>query len=384
VSSDGGARRGFPRLALRLALVALAALLLLEGTLRFLLFSRAGWVAELGAPLRQAHLYSTRWSGREYWKLRALFAGEVSERPSPYFDARFGWLKQGIDPVTLRHQDEARLGARRPVLLYGDSFAACAVPSEDCWEGLLERSPLSAEYCLLNYGVGGYGLDQMWLLMKATLPLYLERDPIVVLGILVDDDLDRPYLALRNHPKPWFTAPEGDGLAFHPIEQETALDHVRANPVGIRSYLWRWCLIGSGLVARERAPSWTGERDHVEVKQRITSGLLAAIEAELTAAGGVPFFVLVFHGREALRAEPPYSWQEPCLVGELERRGIRFALARPYLRADAERTGTPLRDYFINEGPGFNHYQAWGNSAVFEALRAGLQESLASREATAR
>ena len=83
---------------------------------------------------------------------------------------------------------------RRPFLLFGDSFSAC-VDDVLCFEDLLENTQFNSEYVILNYGVGGYGLDQIWMLMDKVLPLYPHA--IVVIGIM-SDDIDRAHLRMRK------------------------------------------------------------------------------------------------------------------------------------------------------------------------------------------
>ncbi len=366
-----GRRRRVSRWLLFTGLALVLGFLLLEGALRFLLFSELEWARRLGAPLRREPLYCSTASGREYWKLHLLFSGQQAELIHPFFDARVGWLKPDIEPGTLRHRRERGLRGRRPVLLYGDSYAACAVAAEHCWEALLERSELGRDLCLLNYGVGGYGLDQCYLLLEHTLGLYAERDPIVVIGILVEDDLDRSYLGLRSNPKPWFTLEE-DRLVLHPIEDPVPLGFVRDHPVGIASYAWRAGLFGLGLASPERALSWTAERDHVQVKQALNARILEELRCALTARGLESFFVL-FHGTRSLGSSGPYGWQEPFLHRIFEEQGLPFVSSRRWLLEHARATGTPLEDYFIPEGAGKNHYRPETNEIVFGALLAGLQ-----------
>jgi hypothetical protein len=365
-------RRALRRLALACASVALG-LLLLEGSLRFLLFSDSALAQRIGAPLRMASHYASLYSGRDFWKLEARFKRALPPDPRrPAYDERFGWLKPEIDPVTLRHADEARLGARRPVLLYGDSFAACMTPADECWQALMERSDLGAGHALLNYGVVGYGLDQMYLLLRATLDLYAERDPVVVIGILVDDDLDRCYLALRDLPKPWFTLDDGGELVLHPPLARTPLAHVALDPPGVTSYVWRALVTQSGLVKPWDVPAWTGEGDHVAVKQALATALFGALERELEARG-IERFYLLFHSRRSATAPRPYLWQEPFLYAELERRALPFVSSKRALIEHVRRTKTSLTDLFIQDETGPNHYDAEGNAVVFETLRAGLE-----------
>jgi len=358
------------RIAFLLGLSLLAAGLLFEGVLRFLLFSDTGLAQRAGERFRRAALYASERSGRDFWKLEAEFTrGKPPDPHTPAFDARFGWLKPEIDPTTLRHADEAALGARRPVLLYGDSYAACMLESGDCWQQLLEHSDLGARYALLNYGVSGYGLDQVYLLLRATHGLYAERQPVVVIGILVDDDLDRCYLRLREMPRPYFTL-AGEGLEAHAPEGTTRREHVALDPPSITSYAWRFFLTQSRLVKPWNVPAWIGEGDHVAVKQELTTRLLTAIEGELA---GVPHFYLLFHSKKSAATPRPYLWQEPLLYDEFRERKLSFVSSKRALIDDLRSTKTPLADYFNKQGWGINHYDARGNAVVFAALRAGLE-----------
>ncbi len=344
-------------------------LLVLEGGLRFVLFSDFARARKLGWRWRDAGLYTPREAGRENWKLRVELGLEKTGR-SPAFDARFGWLSDAIEPTTLAHVDEARIGGRRPVLLFGDSYAECVAEAHPCWQELLEQSALGNELCLLNYGVSGYGLDQVRLLLEPVLERFAARNPLVVVGILVDDDLDRGYLPLRSFPKPYFTA-EGSGLVLHPLEQESAAAYLQAHPVRIRSYLWRWFLFGSGLVSRRTAVRWTDEAEHVAQKCAVNRGLLEEIRSLLAARGLESFFVL-FHARRALEASGPYAWQEPFLYRTFAELRLPFVSSKRVLRAHLARTGLAPEELYIRSGPGLNHYTGATNAVVFAALQAGI------------
>lgn len=359
------------RLKLLLGSAALlAALVLAEGTLRFLLFSPLARELGIGWRLRNEALFTAREAGRETWKLRAMLDEHGPPPKTPLFDARFGWLPRSIDPGTFASADEARLGSRRPVLLFGDSYAACVAEAGICWQGLLEQSPLARELCLLNYGVGGYGLDQIHLLMEAVLPRFEAREPLVIVGILVDDDLDRSYLRLRAHPKPYFTLEAGK-LVPHALEHEDAQSHLAADPLRIRSYLWRWILFGSGLVPRRTAVGWTAEAGHVEEKQALNRRLLEEIQSGLARRGLDSFFVL-FHAQRALAARGPYGWQEPFLHGAFEELGIPFVTSKRFLREHLARSRESSELLYVPDGPGVNHYTRRANEIVFGALLDGL------------
>jgi hypothetical protein len=283
-------------------------------------------------------------------------------------DARLGWTRATVEPGTYRHAEEALLGGKRPLLIYGDSFAQCATDRHDAFEALLERSELGEHYAALNFGVGGYGVDQMYLLLDATLDRYAERDPLVAICILVDEDLDRTILSLRNFPKPRFTL-EGDALVLHPPEQESAAEFVAAHPLGIQSYLWRFLLLGSGLVPERVSWLFLGEQEARTEKRALNAGLLRAMH-ERCVERGLDHFVVLFHGKNALYEMGPYSWSEPFLYETLRELGIPFVSSKRYLLEDAAATGRTFGDYFQPVG---SHYDAQGNAVVFRAFLAALR-----------
>ncbi|MEQ1894836.1 MAG: hypothetical protein ABL998_20025 [Planctomycetota bacterium] len=356
-----GARR--KRLVLA-AIVVAATGLLFEGALRFLLFVDADWSAELARRYRHELFYADAYHEDDAWVLRARFHPERAGQAHPQFDATLGWTSEAIEPGTLRHVEEPGPEGERLVLLYGDSFARCLTGREDAWEGLLERSALGPSHQLLNYGVGGYGLDQIELLLDATIERHAARNPLVIVGILVDDDLDRPALALRNFPKPRYELVEGE-LVLHPPLARTPAEFAAAHPPTIRSYAWRH-LLHFYLPTRAR---WalTGEKRQRDEKRALCRALLERIERRLTALA-LEHFVVLFHAEKSMAVDGPYSWQEPFLHATLRELGIPFVSSKRALLEDMASTGLAPEAYLPLE----HHYDARGNKVVFRAFERGL------------
>ena len=169
------ARGKWWRRALLAGLALIAALLTLEGVLRAVLFSESLRDSAPAEKLRRAPLFASP-SSADFWKLHVLFRRpHFTSKRHRGFDARTGWLADEIDAATLAHADEPRLAGRRPVLFFGDSFAQCVDRAGDCWEELLEASDLAPRFALLTSGVGGYGLDQMLVLLRLVLPRFEGR-----------------------------------------------------------------------------------------------------------------------------------------------------------------------------------------------------------------
>lgn len=167
----------------------------------------------------------------DYWKLLFKFWNRNDiENPQPLL----GWWGF-FNRETLKHNEEKNLRGRRPVLLYGDSFAKC-VDSVRCFEDILNNdSAFNADHYLLNYGVGGFGVDQIYLLFEETANKF--DNPFVVFSLLTTD-MDRSMLQFRDAQKPYFVINEGRlELKGIPIEQKTS-DYIKDNPPQITSYLF--------------------------------------------------------------------------------------------------------------------------------------------------
>jgi hypothetical protein len=104
---------------------------------------------------------------------------------------------------------------RARVALIGDSNAFCfEVPFQDSWGYHLQRL-LGADVQVLNFGVDGYGIDQMYLRYKRDVRPWKPR--VVIIGF-VEHDLERtmhvyPFVSL-GWPgylvKPRFTLDHGE------------------------------------------------------------------------------------------------------------------------------------------------------------------------------
>jgi hypothetical protein len=209
------------------------ALFLAELALRRMIFSSG----PAFASLREASAYAIYvknenedFFNEDYWKLVEIFSKRNVNRNPQHL---LGWVSF-FDKKTLKHNDEEKLNGRRPVLLYGDSFAQC-VESVRCFEDILNSDiDFSSGHYLLNYGVGGYGVDQICLLFEETVEKF--ENPFVVFSLLTTD-MDRSMLSFRDAQKPYFQISDGklelEGVPITLSSQE----YVSQNPPEIRSYL---------------------------------------------------------------------------------------------------------------------------------------------------
>lgn len=341
-----------------LAVALLASALLLEGLVRLVLFSGALVGTETARrvrlPERLAHP-----SEDLYWILQNAFnPGDL--RPVPNYDPRHGWLGLGFPPGELCLLDAASAGERRPVLLYGDSYAACASPRGTCFQDYLEARELGGTHRILNHGVAGYGLDQIALLLEATLEGYLERDPAVVIGVLVDDDLDRAGLSMRGWAKPRFERRAG-GWELVPAPAETP------RPPWLASYALRLLTHGEPLATAGIHPALC-PADEIEAENRERSRMLFARMVELTERHGVEAFFVLFYARASIELPEHNGWREAFVRETLDELGAPWVSTRGPLLTHARASGRTLDPYYLSNG----HLSPLGNEVALRAIEDGL------------
>ena len=343
----------------------------LELGIRFLNFGDSAIARRLGEGLRKPEHFADPNLDDDYWKLQYLFLPPEQQRPAAGADPRCGWTGDLVRPGTYEHARAGDVGGRRPVLLYGDSYAACATSPEECFQGLLERSDLAERYALVNFGVGGYGVDQVLLLLRSTIDAWKDQDPIVVISFLVDNDFDRNVLTFRCWPKPRFTV-EGEGLAGgDPVDPDPG-SYLDRHPPSIRSYLLRYLTYRRGtLPARLQ---WYLRRGSLrnEEKVAVGRGILREIHAEL-AGRGLDHFFLAFHGEGGVAGSEGVRWADELVATTARELGVPLVETRPYLLAAARGSVEEANRYFGGSPRLFGHYNAMGNLVAFEALRAGIE-----------
>jgi hypothetical protein len=303
--------------ARKLAIVGasiLVALVAAELLLRAALFSDARRFAHL----RDANLYADNMSDDDYWKLNYLFGGKF--QPPEQVHPVLGWVGR-FARDTYVHHDADKVGDRRPVLLYGDSFAQC-VPEVECFEDFLDADPeFSREHCFLNYGVGGYGVGQILLLLQHSIDHY--ENPFVVISLMTED-LDRSILRVRSGPKPRFRVEDGR-LVLDPLPVlPKTKDHYDQSPPEVPSYVLRWLTYSDVLPYRVRN-RLRRARDRIEEKKLVNEMLIDALIAEVVKRK-LDFCFLVFHPNASLLAayDGRTIWRDEFLKRLLDDRGVPY------------------------------------------------------------
>lgn len=280
----------------------------------------------LGKKMRNPKLYADWYSSDDFWKLYYQWDGKYRPPDNPH--PLLGWIGS-FSPTSYLHTDSAQLKGRRPVLLFGDSFAQC-VSGEECFQDILNpHEAFSKRFFLLNYGVGGYGTDQIYLLMTKAITQY--ENPIVLFSFMTYD-LDRSLLSVRTGQKPHFSV-YADTLQLSSILIDPDPAHFFAtHPAQVSSYFFS---------ALHRIPQliWpSGVSDDPQfrpAKQALNEKILQAAVQELCSRD-VPFVFIVFHSDMAILRE---DWRNVWLRDMLERNAIPYVWSKDLLTQLASALG---------------------------------------------
>lgn len=334
--------------------------------MRVLLFWDTLASNRLAIMMRRPGYYADMARDDAYWKLKRIWTPPEKRERLERFTKITGWVGALINHKTLAMADEVRVGDRRPVLLYGDSFAESVTAPSDAWQGLLERSPEGRTHALVNFGTSGFGTDQSLMMLEATIDRYATRKPLVIFSLFLDEDPDRTMLNFRGMPKPRFELEHGE-LVFLPLQEQSAYVWVDKHPPGITSYLWRLCSGAAGPLPL----SWQSRLSPVASDEQVIAlnrALLTRMHKRLEAMH-IEHIVLGFHGRMMLEDPQRYQWREDFVRKICRDLGVNFLATGPYLLSAVGSNPRLLGpSLFVTEGPGEGHYNARGNRVAFEAF----------------
>jgi len=330
-------------------------LIILELVFRWMLFGNSPSFQNWRNPGLYASVFSD-----EYWKLSYYW--NTHGRPPPDPHPLLGWT--GLyDRGSLVHYDFPLIGKRRPVLLFGDSFSQC-IDTVKCFQKFLNSDTAFAkDNFLLNYGTGGFGLDQIYLLAKQTVPHY--KDPLVVFGFLTTD-IDRSILTFRTGQKPWYSL-EADSLKLNgfPVWQDTD-SFIHSFPPQITSYLWRRFLHSRlNFLPWKCNPGKKEEFRFMNEARSINEKIIVAAATEFRKMN-IDFVFLIFHHEDLLNEQDAQGgWRDTFLLRVLTENEIPFIWTKDIVKKD-----TGIRDYQFERYiiPGDGHPTSYFNSLISRAI----------------
>lgn len=315
---------------------------------------RAGIALGVDA-LRDPALYAHPLHDDDYWKLKYRWDGStILDLRAFAFDRELGWTSRQRLP---------RRGRKKPLLLFGDSFAQGVPPTLPKLRLPRALGRLLPWHRVFSHAVSGYGLGQIYLRLRAVLPDFPGAQVVVAIMLY---DIDRAVLTVRGAPKPYFTHSAG-ALTLHGVPVPADTDRwYRDHPPALGSYLL--ALLGRRYqrAQPERETEVALRRTEIET---VTRALLEAIEAEARTYRAPLHVVLLYAPWDFTHQ----GWRERFLKAELARLGADVIDTKPALLAAAE--GDLDRLYL----PAPNHHpNDQGNRVIAETIAAHLKRHLAA------
>ena len=209
------------------------------------------------------------------------------------------------------------------ILTFGDSFTfGEQVGDDETWSYYLQNLLPGTE--VLNFGIHGYGHDQMLLYLKEEGIKY--HPDIVILGF-VALDMDRNLVSFRDFAKPRFVL-DGARLVLTNTPIPTAEEVVAREP-------WRSKFIDLLTILYGRYLQWSGKLD--TERKRLAAALLDEIAKTIRAAGAVPIFVYLPVYNEIPRPEMDMTDGERFFFAYCRERKIRSISLQKYFYEKAKR-----------------------------------------------
>ncbi|MBI3782021.1 MAG: hypothetical protein HY270_01330 [Deltaproteobacteria bacterium] len=249
-------------------------------------------------------------------------------RPAVPRSRAFGnrWLSTNSRGLRGMHEFEyEKTPGRLRIATIGDSFTFGDQVSDDqTYAALLGRQLADAE--VLNFGVHGYGHDQMLLYLQSDVIKY--HPDVVILGF-VAADMSRNLLAFRDFAKPYFDLLNG-ALELRNVPVPTPEEVLHAE-------VYRLKTVDAYEIFRERLSQ--GARPQQTYVRQLTSAILDEIVRTIQSNGARPLFVYLPVPREVHnpRRRGP-TWGEAFFSKYCEAHNIACVSLRPLF---ADRAADP-------------------------------------------
>ena len=302
------------------------------------------------SSFRAPGLYTDYYSDDDYWKLHHKWFKEY-KLPKRWVDPLLGWSppKTSSNPLGIETDSPYVPDFhRKTALFYGNSFVDGVMPTEEQIPQQLDH--LLPDYAVYNYGVGGYGVDQIFLRFKKTYSAF--RKPLIIFGILTTD-LDRCVLTVRTAKKPYFVI-EDNKLIVRGVPIDSNLEQwLQQNPPRIKSYFL------SFIIQKLRQKRLTYKQTE---KKQINALIIEEIVRE-SRDQNLPLLFVIFYPEKELRK---ISWRELFLKAQFDRLAVPYADTKVILLRKAEQESVDISKYYH---PKNGHLNELGNMVIAEALR---------------
>lgn len=280
---------------------------------------------------------------------------------------------------SLREYQEAVPAGKTRIMAIGDSFVmGFGVENQEAFPAVMEQE--HGDWEVMNFGVAGYGLDQMLMIVRHFAPRY--RPNVVLVGIFPEDFWrSTRAFADTGHAKPYFVLSSDGKLNLKNVpvpppfvlrtnQFPEVIEHSPIEKILLQSMVYRmlkrgWIKVGKNLkwIDPDTTEEWILGR-----------ALLKALQDEIMESGARPVFMLI----------PPDRWMHDTGKTSLHKSLLRLADKEPLIFLDL----TPifreavaqqdLKTYYIeNDG----HWTPEGHRLAAEAIQSFLlKEGLVASE----
>jgi hypothetical protein len=306
-----------------------------------------------GSPWRDPNLYGHQLVGDDFWFLAGRWDTYHGKVAPARIHPRFGWTQGPLtpeNPLGLEPWTTKRLvrDGRRKVLFYGDSYVGGHSEPANWLPVLLENQLHGVD--VLHLGVGGYGPDQMHLLMLETLPR-VDRPHVVLMGVM-SFSFDRASQGVRSYQKPRFRLkPDGSlELINVPIWRSPRLYYALKGP----SF---WSYSRAAERRRRRPPERTDFE--FEAKIPLNRAIIAANKRVAREVGAHLVYVLFHDHEQLLRPDR----RDLFFVEELAAQGVEAIDTAEPLLEYARQHDTDASELYVG-----GHHNDLGNRVLAQAL----------------
>jgi len=329
------------------------------------LFFRTGIAFNISG-FRNPGLYADAYADDDHWELAHRWysyhrlKGQASQMvfipPGLQYSPTLGWAPKASpdNPLGILAKTPYQPDYVGPaILFYGDSFVYGHTSLEEKIPqqlgGLL---PGCAVY---NYGVYGYGVDQIFLRLEESFTRF--RKPRVIFGILTTD-IDRSVLTLRDAPKPYFAVSNGvlelRGVPVPPRPSEW----LRQNPPPVRSYL----LAFLKRVFTLSRIGWNSiETTAKQAEKELVSSQIFDTLVRQSRQFQFPLLFVIFYSPDELWYT---GWRERYLHVELQRLGVPYLDTKLALVNAIKGHGEGISAFYLSDG----HPTPLGNAVIAQAI----------------
>jgi hypothetical protein len=297
-------------------------------------------------------LFADSESEDDYWVLYARYSAAEYATHTGEVHPIYGWISGNggaLGVRSARYRDRGDIRGT-PVLFFGDSYIAGATPQGTTIPDLLEE--LLPGTSVLNFGVGGYGTDQIALRVKGELLKLADANPIVLVGVLLND-MDRSLLTFRLSQKPYYTL-ASNALQLH-------LPRYRSNAEFLENYDFRTTSLVWRLMRQSFRRVVGSERGDPKRRQELNRAIFSDLCGHLGSADA-PFRIVVLYDPRELRSLGDSRVQLPRerelkAIIQSSGCGVPIDTKAPILEAMRIR---PLEDLALPDG----HFDIAGNQLI--------------------